>query len=76
MLSPPFVISVPRQLTSPGPNAMASRRRRLCAREEAVTIDTSRVRSALRRLLTIFNVESGDYLKFMDFLRHQHLKPH
>lgn len=27
------------------------------------------------RMLPDFGVEEGDYLKFMDFLRHNHLKP-
>ncbi|MEO8561613.1 MAG: sigma 54-interacting transcriptional regulator [bacterium] len=32
-------------------------------------------RGSYRRLLTLFNVADGDYVKFMDFLRHQRLKP-
>jgi len=28
-----------------------------------------------KKLLSIFNIESGDYTKFMDFLRHHSLKP-
>lgn len=34
-----------------------------------------RSRGSYRRLLALFNIESADYLKFMDFLRHQRLKP-
>ncbi|MCC6318079.1 MAG: sigma 54-interacting transcriptional regulator [Gemmatimonadaceae bacterium] len=34
-----------------------------------------RTRGSYKRLLGIFNIPDGDYLKFMDFLRHQKLKP-
>jgi transcriptional regulator with GAF, ATPase, and Fis domain len=34
-----------------------------------------RSRGSYRRLLALFNIDSADYLKFMDFLRHQRLKP-
>ena len=32
-------------------------------------------RGSYKRLLNVFNIEAGDYLKFMDFLRHHRLKP-
>jgi Nif-specific regulatory protein len=32
-------------------------------------------RGSYKKLLGIFNIESPEYLKFMDFLRHQRLKP-
>lgn len=32
-------------------------------------------RGSYKRLLNVFGIESGDYLKFMDFLRHHRLKP-
>jgi hypothetical protein len=28
-----------------------------------------------RRILSLFNLPSSDYQRFMDFLRHQNLKP-
>jgi transcriptional regulator with GAF, ATPase, and Fis domain len=34
-----------------------------------------RTRGSYKRLLPLFNVAREDYLKFMDFLRHQRLKP-
>ncbi|MEO8621105.1 MAG: sigma 54-interacting transcriptional regulator [bacterium] len=34
-----------------------------------------RSRGSYRRLLALFRIDSADYLKFMDFLRHQRLKP-
>jgi transcriptional regulator with GAF, ATPase, and Fis domain len=34
-----------------------------------------RTRGSYKRLLRLFNVAADDYLKFMDFLRHQRLKP-
>lgn len=35
----------------------------------------TRTRGSYKRLLPLFNVRDEDYLKFMDFLRHQRLKP-
>jgi transcriptional regulator with GAF, ATPase, and Fis domain len=32
-------------------------------------------RGSYKKLLALFGIEPGDYLKFMDFLRHQRLKP-
>jgi DNA-binding NtrC family response regulator len=32
-------------------------------------------RGSYKRLLAMFNIESNDYLRFMDFLRHHRLKP-
>jgi transcriptional regulator with GAF, ATPase, and Fis domain len=32
-------------------------------------------RGSYKRLLNVFGINSGDYLKFMDFLRHHRLKP-
>jgi DNA-binding NtrC family response regulator len=34
-----------------------------------------RSRGSYRRLLALFHIDDDDYLKFMDFLRHQRLKP-
>ena len=34
-----------------------------------------RTRGSYKRLLPLFNIATADYLKFMDFLRHQRLKP-
>lgn len=47
-------------------------------KEQAAQIVQKGLRDAqgsYKRLLEIFNVESTDYLKFMDFLRHHQLKP-
>ncbi|HEY5061039.1 MAG TPA: sigma 54-interacting transcriptional regulator, partial [Gemmatimonadaceae bacterium] len=35
----------------------------------------SRTRGSYKRLVTLFNMPAAEYLKFMDFLRHQRLKP-
>jgi two-component system response regulator AtoC len=42
---------------------------------EVVAQGLDRSRGSYRRLLPIFNVAANDYLRFMDFLRHQKLKP-
>ncbi len=34
-----------------------------------------RSRGSYKQLVRLFNIKSSDYLKFMDFLRHQQLKP-
>jgi transcriptional regulator with GAF, ATPase, and Fis domain len=34
-----------------------------------------RTRGSYKRLIELFNLQEADYLKFMDFLRHQQLKP-
>jgi transcriptional regulator with GAF, ATPase, and Fis domain len=51
--------------------------RELSRAEARALIDQGlqRSRGSYRRLLTLFNIDSADYLKFMDFLRHQRLKP-
>jgi hypothetical protein len=35
----------------------------------------SKTRGSYKRLLALFNIQPTEYLKFMDFLRHQRLKP-
>ena len=42
---------------------------------EVVSLGLDKARGSYRRLLEIFGVQPNDYLKFMDFLRHQKLKP-
>jgi len=42
---------------------------------EIVTQGLDRTRGSYKKLLGLFGVAEGDYLKFMDFLRHQNLKP-
>ena len=52
--------------------------RRELGRAEARTIialGLDRTRGSYKRLVTLFNMAPSDYLKFMDFLRHQQLKP-
>jgi hypothetical protein len=34
-----------------------------------------RSRGSYKKLLRVFGMVDGDYLRFMDFLRHQRLKP-
>jgi transcriptional regulator with GAF, ATPase, and Fis domain len=42
---------------------------------EIIAQGLDRTRGSYKRLLELFNMAPGDYLKFMDFLRHQQLKP-
>jgi hypothetical protein len=42
---------------------------------DTITAGLTRTRGSYKKLLGLFNIEPGDYLKFMDFLRHQKLKP-
>ena len=42
---------------------------------EVIAQGLDRTRGSYKRLLQLFNMSPGDYLKFMDFLRHQQLKP-
>jgi transcriptional regulator with PAS, ATPase and Fis domain len=42
---------------------------------EVVALGLDAARGSYRRLLDLFGVAADDYLKFMDFLRHQRLKP-
>jgi transcriptional regulator with PAS, ATPase and Fis domain len=42
---------------------------------ELVLRGLEQTRGSYKRLLTLFGVAETDYLKFMDFLRHQRLKP-
>ena len=35
----------------------------------------AKTRGSYKRLLVLFNIDTTEYLKFMDFLRHQRLKP-
>ncbi|MEO8621640.1 MAG: sigma 54-interacting transcriptional regulator [bacterium] len=35
----------------------------------------AKTRGSYKQLVVLFNMQSSDYLKFMDFLRHQRLKP-
>jgi transcriptional regulator with GAF, ATPase, and Fis domain len=52
-------------------------RRELSRTEARSIIDhgLQRTRGSYRRLLGVFHIANSDYLKFMDFLRHQRLKP-
>lgn len=45
------------------------------AARDVVTRGLERTRGSYKRLLPLFGIDGDDYLKFMDFLRHQHLKP-
>jgi transcriptional regulator with GAF, ATPase, and Fis domain len=51
--------------------------RNLCRKtvREIVALGLRQTRGSYRRLLALFGVADRDYLKFMDFLRHQQLKP-
>jgi transcriptional regulator with GAF, ATPase, and Fis domain len=51
--------------------------RNLCRKvvRRLVARGLSETRGSYRALLKVFGVADADYLKFMDFLRHQHLKP-
>lgn len=51
--------------------------RELSRAEARVIIERGleRTRGSYKRLLPLFNMQSTEYLKFMDFLRHQRLKP-
>jgi transcriptional regulator with GAF, ATPase, and Fis domain len=40
-----------------------------------IALGLTRTRGSYKRLLPLFHIDDGDYLKFMDFLRHQDLKP-
>ncbi|HET7584238.1 MAG TPA: sigma 54-interacting transcriptional regulator [Gemmatimonadaceae bacterium] len=42
---------------------------------EVVAQGLYRTRGSYKKLVTLFGIEQADYLKFMDFLRHQQLKP-
>lgn len=42
---------------------------------EIIAQGLDRTRGSYKRLLQLFNMAPADYLKFMDFLRHQQLKP-
>ena len=42
---------------------------------EIIAQGLDRTRGSYKRLLQLFNMAPDDYLKFMDFLRHQQLKP-
>lgn len=42
---------------------------------EVIAQGLDRTRGSYKRLLALFNMAPCDYLKFMDFLRHQQLKP-
>jgi len=42
---------------------------------EIVAVGLDRSRGSYKKLLELFRVQEDDYLKFMDFLRHQKLKP-
>lgn len=42
---------------------------------EIIAQGLDRTRGSYKRLLKLFGVAENDYLKFMDFLRHQQLKP-
>ena len=42
---------------------------------EVIAQGLDRTRGSYKRLMQLFNMAPGDYLKFMDFLRHQQLKP-
>ena len=42
---------------------------------EIIAQGLDRTRGSYKRLLQLFNMAPTDYLKFMDFLRHQQLKP-
>jgi len=52
-------------------------RRELSRAEAREIIDRGlqRSRGSYRKLLALFNIADDEYLKFMDFLRHQRLKP-
>ena len=41
---------------------------------EIIAQGLERTRGSYKRLLPLFNLAPEDYLKFMDFLRHQQLK--
>lgn len=42
---------------------------------EIIAQGLDRTRGSYKRLLALYNMAPSDYLKFMDFLRHQQLKP-
>ena len=42
---------------------------------EVIAEGLARTRGSYKRLLPLFGIAATDYLKFMDFLRHQELKP-
>ena len=43
--------------------------------QAVIAIGLTRTRGSYKRLLPLFQLPDQDYLKFMDFLRHQQLKP-